>query len=165
MKRSRIALLIVFALAASPLVAEPLKPWGTSGDWAILVDPNAGHGCLMEKVFDGETQIRFGGVPSEKGAFVSAMNRSWVDLDIGNKGTVKLIFDDSRFAGDVDFVEDGDWKGFYAFFNNQEVVTDLALRKTMKAIISEGLEFEVALSGTSKAVEALEKCQGEQPQP
>ncbi len=48
------------------------------------------------------------------------MNRSWVDLDIGNKGTVKLIFDDSRFAGDVDFVEDGDWKGFYAFFNSSE---------------------------------------------
>jgi hypothetical protein len=165
MKHNVLAALFVLAATAGPLVAEPLKPWGTSGDWTILVDPDVGHGCLMEKVFDGETRVRFGGVPSKKGAFVSAMNKSWVDVDVGFKGTVKLIFDDSRFSGDVDFIENGDWKGFYAFFNNPEVVTDLALRKTMKAILSESTEFEVELVGTAKAVEALEKCQHEQPQP
>jgi len=165
MKPNVTAPLVVLALFAAPLAAEPLQPWGTSGDWAIMVDPDVGHGCLMEKLFDADTRVRFGGVPSEKGAFVSAMNKSWADIDVGSKGTVKLIFDDSRFAGDVDFVEDGEWKGFYAFFNNPEFVTDLAQRKTMKAIISEGLEFEVSLAGTSKAVEALENCQNEQPQP
>lgn len=165
MRHSAIMPLVVFALSAGPLIAEPLEPWGTSGDWTILVDPDAGHGCLMEKVYDGEIRIRFGGVPSEKGAFVSAANKNWVNVAVGTRGTVKLIFDDSRFSGDVDFVEDGDWKGFYAFFNNPEVVTDIALRKTMKAVFSEDLEFEVGLSGTAMAVEALEKCQHEQPFP
>jgi hypothetical protein len=52
--------------------------------------------------------------------------------------------------------------GAWAFFDNPNVQTEFAKNKVMTVIGGLGRSFEVDLTGTSKALAAVEKCQAEQ---
>ena len=56
---------------------DGVASWGTSGDWEILVDPDVGHGCFMQKAFDDGTLVLVGAVPDRQGGFFAALNAEW----------------------------------------------------------------------------------------
>lgn len=154
-----------FAIAIGPSAyAQDLVAWGTSGDWAILVDPATGNGCLMEKRFEDGTLVQFGAVPNRKGGFVAAYNPDWTDIEDGAMGTVKFEFPKIRFAGDVlGVARDGRFGG-YAFFDNPNVTLEFARNFDMKIIGELGRKIEVNLTGTSNAINAVKACQEKQPE-
>lgn len=159
----QMAAVAAFVLAAGPAApAENLATWGTSGDWAILIDAAAGNGCLMEKRFDDGTLVQFGFAPNRKGGFFAAYNADWKDIKDASTGTVKFEFPKIRFVGDVVGVARDGRFGGYAFFDNPNIAPEFARNNDMTVIGELGRNIEVNLKGTSNAIKAVKKCQAEQ---
>jgi hypothetical protein len=149
--------------AATSAQADELSKWGDSGDWAILVDPDTGNGCLMEKRFDDGTLVQFGTVPNRDGGFFAAYNPDWTDIEDGATGTVKFEFPKIRFVGDVVGVAADGRYGGYAFFDNPNVTQEFARNNDMTIQGELGRVIAVNLKGTMKAIKAVKECQAEQP--
>ncbi len=163
MKTRHMIATAVFAVISGPAAnAEDLVAWGTSGDWAILVDPGVGNGCLMEKRFEDGTLFQFGDVPDRKGGFVAAYNADWTDIKDGATGTVTFEFPKIRFVGEVIGVAKEGRFGGYAFFDNPNITAEFARNNDMALIGELGRNIEVNLKGTSKAIKAVKACQSEQ---
>lgn len=164
MIRNTVAIAIFAVTTGTAVVAEDLVSWGGGGGWAILVDPAAGNGCLMEKHFEDGTLVQVGAVPNRKGGFFAAYNPKWTDIEDGAVGTVKFDFPDKRFSGEaVGVAKDGLYGG-YAFFDNPNVPMEFAARKAMTIFGANGRTVEIDLTGTAKAIQAVKTCQAEQPE-
>ncbi len=161
MYRQVISTALAMVLAA-PLAAQDRTSWGTAGDWAILVDETVGNGCLMQKDFADGIRVAFGYLPDRKGGFFAALSADWTDIEPGTSGIVKFITDNAKFAGDVELIEVDGRFGGWAFFNNPNLATEMAARRSITVIGPKGGTFDVDLSGTSRAIRALEECQSDQ---
>lgn len=127
--------------------------------WQVFVDPTAGNACFIQKEFEDGIRVRFGLVPERDGGFFSAMSKDWTHIKTGTKGTVKFFTSEEKFAGDVDMVSEGDLSGGWVFFNNPKFTTEMAKRNSIKVVGPEDGAFEVELSGSSHAINAMNKCQ------
>lgn len=156
--------IFIFAasLLASPLAAQDRQSWGAVGDWDILVDDVVGSGCLMQKDFEDGIRIEFGYVPNQSGGFFAASSKDWKDIEPGSRGIVKFITDEAKFAGDVEMFEVGGRYGGRAFFNNPNLTTEMAARRSIAVIGPRGGRFDVDLNGTSQAIKLLKECQSGQ---
>ncbi|MGA9252239.1 MAG: hypothetical protein WBV78_14575 [Roseobacter sp.] len=154
---------ILFAIvSANPLKAEDRQYWGAAGDWAILIDEEVGDGCLMQKDFANGIRVEFGYVPDLNGGFFSAVSADWKSVDAGSRGIVKFITDQAKFAGEAEMIEVDGRYGGRAFFNNPNLTTEMAARRSITVIGPEGGTFDVDLTGTSRAISMLKECQSVQ---
>lgn len=147
---------------SSALHAQDRSEWGTAGDWSILVDAEAGNGCLMRKDFSDGIRVEFGYLPIRNGGFFAALSADWTDLEPGATGIVKFITDQAKFAGDVEIIEADGRKGGTAFFNNPAFVVEMAARRSITVIGPKGGTFDIDLSGTSRGIDMLKECQAAQ---
>jgi hypothetical protein len=159
----RIAVLGMF-VAASAAFGSDLESFGESGDWAILVDPSAGHGCLMQKTFEDQTLVQMGVLPLRQGAFFAVYNPEWDDIEEGTEGVVRIDFGDTLFEGSVV----GTWldgvPGGFAFFDNPAFIDEFAKRNSVTVIGKKsGHRVEIDLKGTTRALSAVRSCQDQQP--
>jgi len=153
--------LSILAVSTGATTAADLTKWADVGDWQVLVDPDAGNGCLMQKTLDEGTRIRIGAVPLRDGGFISVANSSWDAVANDTVSVLNFNFDGELFAGDAVAINDGDMHGNYAFFNNPEFVGGISKRRNL-IISDDGKDIAtVDLTGTSKAVAAVLKCQKE----
>ncbi len=159
------AVFALIAIAAGTTAnSQEIENWSTSGEWAILIDPSTGNGCLMEKHFDDGTLVQFGFAPHRNGGFFAAYNPEWTDIEDGSTGTVKFEFPKIRFIGDaLGVARDGQFGG-YAFFDNPNVTKEFARNNDMTIIGELGRKIEVNLKGTLNAIKAVKTCQAEQPE-
>lgn len=157
-------LLVSAVVAASGAVhAADMAQWGEAGDWAILVDAESGNGCLARKQFDNDLTIEIGAAPDRAGGFFAAYNPAWTNIEEGKTALVSFDFEDAAFEGDaVGVIRDG-LPGAYAFFDNPEFVTEFGKRLGVVVSGEDGTEIDIDLSGTTKAIEAVQTCQSEQP--
>lgn len=155
-------LAILATTAAVGANAQDLTTWGESGRWLIRIDANTGNGCLMETKLEDETVVHFGKVPNRSGGFFAIYNPDWNDITVGEDSKVILDFEEKRFSGNAKGVALGDIHGGYAFFDNPNVLVEFAKNTTMRIIDDMDHVIEVDLSGTSKAMAAIEACQKEQ---
>lgn len=158
-----LATIIICAVSVgTPALAKDVLTWGEAGGWAILVDPAAGNGCMMEKHFENGTLVHIGAVPNRRGGFFAAYNPEWTDIEDGAIGTVKFDFPDVRFSGEVVGVAKDGLFGGYAFFDNPNVPMEFAARNKMTIFGQSGRVVELKLTGTMKAIKAVKACQAEQ---
>lgn len=157
-----LAFICTAACLANTAAAQERAPWGAAGDWLILVDPAVGGGCLMQKDFDDGLRVEFGYLPERNGGFFAAMSADWTSIEPGTGGIVKFITDQAKFAGDVEMIEQEGRRGGWAFFNNPNLTTEMAARRSITVIGPKGGTIEVDLSGTSRAIEAMKDCQAAQ---
>jgi hypothetical protein len=155
--------LTILALCILATRAQALTEWGESGLWKIRIDANNGHGCLMEAPLADGTIFQFGNEPDRRGGFFALYNPEWTDIRDGQETTVKFDFDEKRFSGDAVGDVQGNRIGARAFFDNPNVQTEFAKNTVMTVIGGLGRSFEVDLTGTTKALAAVEECQAEQP--
>ncbi|MCP4306810.1 MAG: hypothetical protein GY788_18430 [bacterium] len=160
----KILAIIVPICGISPAVAADLVPWGDAGDWAILVDPSNGNGCLAQKAFEDGTVVQIGVNPARKGGFLAAYNAAWTDIEEGATGTVTMEFPDAAFAGEVVGVMANGLPGGYAFFDNPNFAEEFTRRTSVVVTGESGRSIEIDLTGTTKAVEAVRTCQAGQPE-
>ena len=84
-------------------------------------------------------------------------------LASGQETTVKFDFDEKRFSGDAIGDVQSDRFGARAVFDNPNVQTEFAKKTVMIVIGSLCRSLKVDLTGTTKALAAVEKCLAEQP--
>ncbi|WP_164659105.1 hypothetical protein [Tropicibacter sp. Alg240-R139] len=137
--------------------------WGSSGDWEVLIDPDVGHGCFMQKAFDDGTLVQVGAVPDRQGGFFAALNAKWTEIEDGQEGVLTLDFGDAKFAGDALGVIRGGIPGGYAFFDNPKFVDEFGKRSLVTVTGKGGQSVEIDLKGSQKAIVAVRACQDEQP--
>lgn len=154
---------IAFLVGAAPVAAQNLQEYGTAGDWGILVDPAAGPGCLMQRMYDSGTLVQIGALPLRDGAFLAAYNAEWTQISEGEEGVVTLDFGDALFEGEVVGDIENDLPGGLAFFDNPDFVSEFAKRNTLKLSTKGGKGVEVDLRGSSNALNAVRACQDKQP--
>ncbi|MEP2531708.1 hypothetical protein [Shimia sp.] len=152
-------------LVGGACAAQPFSEWGESGDWVVRVDEASGNGCFMQRSFDSGTMVRIGYVPNEEGAFMSAFNPGWTQIEADDKGSVIFDFGDSRFQGAVVGVIEDDVPGGYAFFNNPEFASEFGRRHSVTIIGEKGGQEELDLAGSSAGLTKLKECQGAQEKP
>lgn len=156
------SLTVALLLASSMSLAEGPKEWGAVGNWTINVNPETGNGCYMEQVFEDGLRVRFGYVPSRDGGFFAAYHKDWTDIVAGETGTIRFVFEDARFKGDIDLVSDGDWFGGFAFFDNPNLQQAFVKKNEMTVLAEDGVTMNVVLKGTSAAFVEVDRCQAAQ---
>lgn len=149
-------------LASMACAQSDSQEWGSSGAWSILVDPSNGNGCFMQKDFDDGLRIQLGFEPERQGGFFAAFKKEWTQIEDGASGIVKFITEEAKFAGAVDMVQRGEWRGGWAFFNNPNLVVELAQRRALTVIGPNGGTLDVNLDGTARAIASVKECQAEQ---
>ena len=145
------------------LAQDGVSSWGTSGDWEILIDPDVGNGCYMQKAFEDGTLVQVGAVPDRQGGFFAAMNAKWAEITDGQEGVLTFDFGDAKFAGDALGVTRAGLPGGYAFFDNPKFADEFGKRNTVKVSAKGGEMIEFSLKGSQKAIAAVRACQEEQP--
>jgi len=138
------------------------EKWGEAGDWEILIDPDVGNGCYMERTMEDGTLVQVGYVPDRNGGFFAAYNAAWTGLEDGAEGTVRFDFETSLFEGGyVSSVKSG-MSGGYAYFNNPEFIKEFGKRNEVSITGEKGNTFAFKLTGTMKAINAMRNCDAEQ---
>ncbi|MDU8944265.1 hypothetical protein [Ovoidimarina sediminis] len=151
--------LILFGL---PGHATEGRTWSEAGDWVILIDPENGNGCFMEKEFDDATLVRMGHVPNRRGGFFAAYNAGWTELGEGKIEDLRFDFGDALFGGEAEIVAESDRPGGYVFFDNPGFIDEFAKRNSVWVYPKGAAGFEIDLKGTSAALAAVQSCQSEQ---
>lgn len=159
-----VALVFFFGMQGGVALSEgqPVSQyvlWGENGKWTIFVNTAVGNGCFIERLTEDETQIRLGYLPERLGGFISVANPDWSELKAGVTQDIALFFDGSTFAGETEFFEEGDYFGGFSFFNNPNFLTDFAKHKNLMIVGPEGDKTVVDLTGTSRAIIAMNGCQ------
>lgn len=156
--------LLVIAFWGSIAFADDKTEFGEVGDWAILVDPSVGNGCLMQKEFSDQTLVQMGILPKRKGEFFAVYNPAWSDIEEGMQGVIRIDFGDALFEGSVVGKFQDGIPGGLAFFDNPAFTDEFAKRDTVMVIGKvTGHQAEIDLTGTTKAIAAVRSCQEQQP--
>lgn len=143
--------------------AGDMPTWTVVGDWKILVDDTTGHSCLAQKDYDDGTRVQIGFDITRNGGFFAAYRESWSQIVVGETSMVKFEFGDARFAGDAMGRTSGELRGWYAFFDNPSFVDEFAKRNSVKISGENEVWFEIDLSGSRVAIDAVRTCQKNQP--
>lgn len=155
---------VVLAICLLPgaAIAQASKIWGESGRWVIRENPDGGNGCYMESRLEDGTVVQFGLIPDRDGGFFAAFHVDWNDITVGDTIAVKLDFAAKRFSGEAKGLTRGELLGGYAFFDNPNVLTEFAKNTTMTIIDDKDRTVAVDLTGTARAMQAIEACQQQQ---
>jgi hypothetical protein len=156
----RLTLPLIFL--GMPAIAAAAETWGEAGDWKILVDPENGNGCYMEKEFADATVVRLGHVPNRRGGFFSAFNENWTGLEEGSTEDVRFDFGDALFGGDAEVMVSDDRPGAYVFFDNPGFIDEFAKRNSVWVYPKGDAGVEIELKGTSAAIAEVQKCHSQQ---
>ncbi|MGR3805469.1 hypothetical protein [Marinibacterium profundimaris] len=161
---SRTAAFTVAAGLAAALTpaAQAQEAWKTVGDWNIVVEENAGNGCLMEKTFDNGILLQFGLLPLRDGGFFAAYSEDWTFIEEGAKAPVSFLFEGVEFNGESEGYIDGPWYGGFVFTNNVALVYEFAKKTQMTVTAGDNPPVTLSLDGTLKGVEELINCQAAQ---
>ena len=163
MKTTAIAstLMMICAAASSPLHAQTLEPWGASDYWDVMVDPSLGDGCLIQSEFNDGSIVRIGFDPTQGGAYVTAFNMAWGEIEEGGIYSVLFSLDGQDYDAEAQGIYLEDVPGADIFFDNPDFLFDLAAKQTMTLYTEDGEVMSIDLTGSYQALEAMIECQDE----
>lgn len=150
-------------LASFPFATSAAEVWRDLGQWRILVDKRDASKCFASRTVEDGTEIQIGAEPTLDGGYFAVYNAAWTHVEEGMQSEIEFDFGTSRFGGEVVGKIENGVPGGYAFFNNPEFVQDFARKQTVTIKGKSGTEFELDLTGTSRAIRAVLACQDDQP--
>ncbi|MDW3221749.1 MAG: hypothetical protein R8G34_02500 [Paracoccaceae bacterium] len=155
---------ILFLLILPELVIAN-QLWKSLGEWTIQVKTDDASRCFASRKLGDGSEVQLGAEPTLDGGFFAIYNSDWTHISDGVTGEVEFDFGRSRFGGAaLGKIENG-MPGGYVFFNNPAFVQEFARRQTVRIIGSGGAQFELDLTGTSRAIREVLACQDAQPVP
>jgi hypothetical protein len=154
----------ILSLAAmSPALANvDLVPWGESGPWKILRDPNHGNGCLVETALSDGSYLRIGFNKKGDGkGYISSFNPAWTEIKEDKKYDVTVTFADKSFVGEGRGAKLADMPGIIVAANNLDLLVELAKADTVNLSADGGEGLTIALKGSYDAIQQALVCQAE----
>ena len=162
MFKSSIAIAALAATFATPLLAEDLIPVSMVGNWAVLIDPNRGKGCLTQVSLSDGSTLRLGfDKPGSGKGYISSFNPAWAQFEKGEPYDVTLVFGETTFVGKGRGEMLGDMPGVVVEANNLDLLTNIANAESVH-LSAGGPGFDVALTGSHDALLAALECQAAQ---
>ena len=155
---------VLVILQAMPVMASEAKLWKTVGDWSIHIQSDNASRCFASRSLDDGIEVQIGTEPTLDGGYFAIYNPAWTEIKDGDEGEVEFDFGVSRFGGAAAGRVENGVPGGYVFFNNPAFVQEFSRRQTVKVTGKRGVEFEMDLTGTSRAIRAVLACQDEQPE-
>lgn len=163
MRKLPAIVVVTVVSCGAALAQEGMTPWGDAGAWQILIDPEVGNGCFMQRTFEDGTTVHVGAVPDRQGGFFAAMNPKWTEIAEGQEGVLVFDFGDAKFGGAALGIMRAGLPGGYAFFDNPAFVDEFGKRNSVQVAAKQGDPIEFDLKGSKKAIAAVRACQAEQP--
>lgn len=161
-KRLVLPALMSLATLSPALANVDLVPWGESGPWKILRDPNHGNGCLVETALSDGSYLRIGFEKKGEGkGYISSFNPAWVEIKEDKKYDVTVTFGDQSFVGEGRGAKLGEMPGIIAKANNIDLLVALAKEKMVNLSVNGGAGLDVALTGSEDALKQALVCQAE----
>ncbi len=159
----QVALPLFLSLASVvPATAADLVPWGESGPWTILRDPNRGNGCLVETALSDGSYLRIGFEKKGDGkGYISSFNPFWEQFKEGDSYDVAITFGDRSFVGKGKGAKLDDMPGVIVAADNIDLLVELAKAETVNLSANGGEGLTVALKGSYDAIEQALICQAE----
>lgn len=148
--------LICCLWCAAPLAAQPVSQ---AGAWAVHQTTGASVTCYAERTFEDGSIVRIGFDPDQEGGFFAVYNPAWTHIEEGRKGLIQFDFGQEKFAGEAFGRYQDGVPGGYAFFNNPAFAEAFARRQNVVVSGSNGVEYQLDLTGTSRAATAVRDCQ------
>ena len=147
---------------ATPALAVDLVPWGESGPWKILRDPNHGNGCLVETALSDGSYLRIGFEMKGDGkGYISSFNPAWTAIKEDKKYDVAVKFADQSFVGEGRGAKLGEMPGIIVAANNLDLLVQLAKADSVNLSADGGDGLTVALKGSYDAIQKALVCQAE----
>jgi hypothetical protein len=162
LKRIVLPALLSVATLSPALANVDLVPWGESGPWKILRDPNHGNGCLVETALSDGSYLRIGFDKKGDGTgYISSFNPAWVDIKEDKKYDVAVTFGDQSFVGEGRGAKLADMPGIIAKSNSIDLLVALAKEKSVNLSVNGGAGIDIALDGSDEALKQALVCQAE----
>ena len=162
MNKKHFGAFLLAATIAVPALAADLVPWGESGAWTILKDPNRGNGCLIQSALSDGSYLRIGFDEPGKGkGYVSSFNPAWEQFSKAKKYDIAIKFGDAGFVGEGRGSELDGLPGIEVATNNIDLLIDLAKQESVNFSADGGAGLDVALTGSYDALQEALKCQAE----
>jgi len=152
--------LLIGAMSHTPALAQSLEHWGSSDYWDVMIDPSLG-GCLIQSEFNDGSVVRIGFDRMEGGAYVTAFNGGWGDIEQGETYPVVFALDGQEYDADAKGVYLNGVPGADIPFDNPDFLFDIAAKQTLTLYTDNGEVMSIDLAGSYKALEAAMQCQDE----
>ncbi|MCL4066977.1 hypothetical protein M3484_10375 [Pseudomonas sp. GX19020] len=146
------------ALMVSLAPGQAAEVVGEAGGWEIYRDANMGGGCYMMSAFEDGSIVQVGFDLKEDAAFMAVFNSDWTDISDGKAYPMTIDLDGQEWEADGHGVSDHEIGGIIVLIENEEFITDLALKNTLSLSNSDGEVALLDLTGTRDAVIATADC-------
>ena len=154
------------AFAAIAVAAQPFEPKGSTEGWNIFFNEKT-KGCFAEHqtpegaVLQMGTQANMIGVEGTNFGFLAIYVPAALDVAPGEARPVTFEFGDGLFGGTAIGVARDGYSGGYAVADSEGFFEEIAAQQTMTVNPGTERAFEVDLTGTRSAIEAVRACQAE----
>ncbi len=164
---ARVSLLAVLAGVAGTglpggAVAQDLRDFGFTEGWNIMIDPQLGNGCLIQKVVSKDSVVRIGYDATGNRGYVTVFDRKWGQIRSGESYPVKFDLDGQTFEATAKGFHLGNVPGAGIFFTDRNFVDAIAQRKVMTIYGQNGKVMDINLHGSANALRHARECQAQQ---
>lgn len=153
--------LLCAVLLPGAALAQQLEQWGTAGGWDVMIDPTLGDGCLIQAAYDDGSVVRIGFDRNQGSGYVTAFNAAWGDIEEGTIYNILFDLDGEEYDGEATGIYLQGVPGADIYFDNPDLLFDIAQKYTMSLYSENGLVMQIDLGGTSIGLEAAIECQEE----
>lgn len=158
MKLKLTAILMGCVALASAAQAQELV--GEAGGWEIYRDASMGNGCYMTSEFEDGSIVQVGFDLAEDAGFMSVFNAGWTDIEDGATYPVSFDLGPETYTADSLGMNTGDLGGILVLIEEEDFLTDLALRSDLVLSNDSGEVAHLDLEGSRSAVLATIDCLG-----
>lgn len=151
--------ILALGLATPVLATQDLVPFAQVGDWAVLVDPNRGNGCVAQVALSDGSTLRMGfDKPGSGKGYVASFNPFWTQFEKGKDYDVTIAFADTSFVGKGRGEELAGMPGVVAEVNNLDLLSEMASAESVN-LSAGGPGVDIALKGSFDAIKSAIECQ------
>lgn len=149
-------------LSLGPASAQELKDFGFTDGWNIMIDPQLGNGCLIQRVVSENSVVRIGYDAAGNRGYVTVFDRKWGQIRDGDSYPVTFDLDGETFEATAKGFHLGKVPGAGIFFSDRDFVHAIAKRRVMRISGQNGKVMDIDLTGSANALRHARECQAAQ---
>lgn len=122
------------ALSAGVSAAQDLRDFGFTEGWNIMVDPQMGNGCLIQRVVSENSVVRIGYDATNARGYVTVFDRKWGQIRDGKTYPVRFDLDGQGYDATATGCHPGNVPGAGIFFADRAFPDDTNLHGSANAL-------------------------------
>ena len=157
--------ILTFAMAGLTTglaAAQDLRDFGFTEGWNIMVDPQMGNGCLIQRIVSENSVVRIGYDATNTRGYVTVFDRKWGQIRSGQTYPVRFDLDGQSYEATATGFQLGNVPGAGIFFTDRAFLDDIAKKRVMSIYGQNGHVMDINLHGSANALKHARDCQAQQ---